>query len=245
MIGGTTAGSCAIIRGIACTNSVLPVGWTGLQGGLCETFDHCRDGRRAGARRGAGERPDAGCTGDSLRVGAQLPEVSADHEPRRDPRGGRELQGPHHPAEPPRHRHHRPALRQRHHEPARVRRPGQLRARDRPGRLRAGVRALAAVRQRRQPLGGRQGDQRGHQVRPRRLRHPEPRPASRGLRPLRARRPARGAARGRLLPGPHRRGLGPRRQHLRQRRLHELARGQDGQARELDQVVGRLRDRRR
>ena len=85
------------------------------------------------------------------------------------------------------------------------------------------------------------------------LRHAEPGPAARGARRTRVvqgqrtgtrREPAGAAARRRLFPRADRHRLGQRRQHLRQRRLRELARREVRQERQLGQVVGVARPRR-
>ena len=65
-----------------------------------------------------------------------------------------------------------------------------------------------------------------------------------GQRPRR-RQHAAAAARRRHVPRADRRRVGLRRQHLHQRRLHQLARREVRQARQLDQVAGRARQRRR
>ena len=95
-----------------------------------------------------------------------------------------------------------------------------------------------------QHLGDRQGLGHGDQVRSRGPRRDGVRPQAGGLR--RRHRTAQAsqaaaAGRGRPVSPGHRRHLGQGRQHLHQRRLHQFARRQGRQGRQLAEVVGRPR----
>ena len=137
--------------------------------------------------------------------------------------------------------HQRPGLCRGGDATPRIRSGRPVHARDRPQPLCLVVRAHRQGRSARQHLGDRQGLGHGDQVHARGPRRHGIRAQAGGLgrgdRALEAFEPA-AAGRRRPLPPSDRRRLGRRRQRLYQRRLHQLARRQGGQGRQLAQVVG-------
>ena len=116
------------------------------------------------------------CAANSLRVGAELPKISARCASRRSRRRCGQFQGPHLRLFALRFRH-RPGLRQRGLEAPRVHAGRPVHPRNRQGPLRLVVRPHGAHRRRRQYLGHRQGLGHDHQVRQRK------RPGDDGVRP--------------------------------------------------------------
>ena len=137
-----------------------------------------------------------------------------------------------------------PGLWRRRGAAAGVRPERQVRARDRQEPLRVVVLPHGARRPPRQHLGHGQGLGHGRAVRSGRPREDGVRPQARGIRRERAsaRASAAAAAAGRRpVPPGHRRRVGLAGQHLHQRRLHQLARREVRQGRQLGRVVRRVR----
>ena len=127
---------------------------------------------------------------------------------------------------------------------ARIRRQRQVHPRDRQEPLRLVVRPHGEDRSPGQYLGGRQGLGHGHQVQSRGPRRHGVRPQAGSLR--RRHRPAQASRsrRCRRRTAASARSptcLGHGRQHLHQRRLHQFARRQGRQGRQLAEVMGRPR----
>ena len=207
----------------------------GLPGGRCEkTVAACRCFVH-GAVGGS-----TGRARNSVRTGPRLPEAACWNELRRGVGRRAQLEAARlrlHPVEQRR----RPRLRAGRGATLRVRTERRVHRRDRKGTLRVGLRAHRSRGPRRQHLGHRQGLGHGRQVQSGRAR-------TDGLRPPKgiggrggtvgASEPAAAASRRHVPPADRcRMGLG--RQHLHQRWLCQLTRGEVRQKRRLGEVVRR------